>query len=168
MNKTVSVGTILTILLIVLTLGTSALAVNYYLADQREMSRTAKLTDQLTQTTKALDETRHRLADAQAQLTEARQRLGETQNTLNSALQESQRRLGIIFSQQENVRILKSCLGGVASDDLLFRSGTDSFFQWLDGRDDFDLQQAVTDFRQGRRVLDSVQGDCQRASTLFQ
>ncbi|MGA8535396.1 MAG: hypothetical protein WB615_14910, partial [Candidatus Tumulicola sp.] len=87
---------------------------------------------------------------------------------LSQAQAESQRRLSLIFAQEDNVKVLKSCLTGVAADDTYFRKGTDAFFAWVDSRSDDDYDAAVNNIRAGREALDSVSADCGKAADLIQ
>jgi len=168
MNKTVSVGALLVVILTIGLLAASAIAYNNYDLAQRNGLRAQALNDQLWQANKELTKAKEQLKDTQSQLAYALSQLGQKQVQLSQEQRESQRRLGIIFSQQENVRVLKSCLAGVALDDAYFRNGVDKFFQWADSRDDDDYYAAADNFRRGKEILDRVRDDCKKAYELFQ
>lgn len=161
MNKTVSVGSLLVTLLIMAFVAATATAGYLYQRLNAAQANAKRLNDQLWKANHDLQETKRQLAAAQSTL-------GQTQSQLSVAQTESQRRLQTIFAQQDNVRVLKTCLGGVASDDVYFRDGVKYFFRWFDSRDDDDLNQAATNFREGRTILESVSGDCNKAAALFQ
>jgi ABC-type phosphate transport system auxiliary subunit len=168
MNKTVTIGNLMVIFLITACLASAAAAAYLYQRLTVAQAYSKTLNDQLWKTNHDLHETSARLQETQRQLAATGSALGQTQSKLSAAQSESQRRLQTIFAQQDNVRTLKTCLLGVASDDVYFRDGVKYFFQWFDSRDDDDLNQAVINFREGRNVLESVSSDCDRAAALFQ
>jgi len=67
-----------------------------------------------------------------------------------------------------NVKVLRSCLAGVATDDDYFRKGVDACFSWVDSKSDDDYSTAVDNFRTGRGALDAVAADCNKAGELIQ
>ena len=64
--------------------------------------------------------------------------------------------------------MLKSCLTGVAADDVYIRKGTAAFSDWVDSRSDDDYEAALDNFKMGTAALDSVSADCSKASDLIQ
>lgn len=182
MNRMVSVGTLLMVLFAIGFMASSALAYNYrHLATWNEV-KARMLDDRLKEANNSLSDTRSQLNEAQAQLkdlqaqlarsqaelSDTQSQLGQTRGQLSQEQQESQRRLSMIFAQEENLKVLKACLAGVATDDFYFKKGVDAFFAWADSKSDDDYNQAVNNFRSARQALDSVDADCKRAADLFQ
>lgn len=161
MNRTVSVAALLTILLALGFVASSASALIYY-----QRAATSELRADALDT--SLKGVKAQLSKSQSQLKNALAQLRQTTGQLSQAQAESQRRLSVIFSQEDNVKVLKSCLTGVAVDDVYFKKGTDSFFAWMDSRSDDDYNAAVDNIRMGREALDSVSADCGKASDLLQ
>lgn len=161
MNSTVSVKTLLTILLALAFVATSVLAVIYY-----QRATASEL--QVQELTANLSDIKGQLSKSQSQLNDANAHLKQTTGQLSQAQAESQRRLSLIFAQEDNVKVLKSCLTGVAADDVYFRKGTDAFLSWVDSKSDDDYETAVDNIKMGRDALDSVSADCNRASDLLQ
>jgi hypothetical protein len=116
----------------------------------------------------SLDEVKAQLNKSESQLKGALAQVKQTSGQLSQAQAESQRRLSLIFAQEDNVNVLKSCLTGVATDDVYFQKGTDAFFSWVDSKDDDDYNTALDNFRTARAALDSVQSDCSKAAELIQ
>lgn len=161
MNSTVSVKTLLTILLAFGFVVSGTLAVVYSQKAAASESQAQMLSASLNGVKKQLSESRSKLKAALAELT-------QTSGQLSQAQAESQRRLSLIFAQEDNVKVLKSCLTGVAADDIYFRKGTDAFSAWVDSRSDDDYETALDNFRMGREAMDSVSDDCSKASSLLQ
>jgi uncharacterized membrane protein YciS (DUF1049 family) len=161
MNKTVSVKALLAILLGLGFITSSVLAVIYYqraaVSEMRAESLNANLNNEEVQ-----------LKKSQSQLNDARAQLKQTTGQLSQAQAESQHRLSLIFAQEDNVKVLKSCLSGVATDDTYFRKGTDALFAWVDSRSDDDYEAAIDNFKVGRGAMESVSADCSKASDLLQ
>jgi hypothetical protein len=161
MNKTVSVKALLTILLFLGFVASSALALIYYQKATASELRAETLGTSLT-------EVKIQLKKSQSQLNDAAGQLKETTGQLSQAQAESQRRLSLIFAQEDNVNVLKSCLTGVAADDVYIRKGTAAFSDWVDSRSDDDYEAALDNFKMGTAALDSVSADCSKASDLIQ
>jgi chromosome segregation ATPase len=166
MNKTVTVGTLAIILLLIGFLSTSAFAVNYYQvatqatvrattleAKGKELStQLAQTNSQLAQANRTLQETRAQLQDAlarlgmtQEQLKATQGQLGTTQGQLKTTRtqlsqvqQENQRRLQMIFSQQENVKILKTCLAATVLSQHYYTKGIDHYVEWNKKPNEYD------------------------------
>ncbi len=188
MNKTITVGTFLVILLIVAFLASSGLAANYYRTATLVSARAATLedknkalADQLTQTNKVLQDTQLKLQDTQVKLHDAlgrlgltegqlqatRGELGKAQTQLSQAQQESQRRLQVIFAQQENVNVLKTCLAGVVVSHDYYRKGIDHYMSWNKRPNNYDFQEALRNFKMASSIMDPVKDDCDKAYALF-
>jgi septal ring factor EnvC (AmiA/AmiB activator) len=174
MNKGITVGGLLATLLVLALVASTATAAYFYKQMTIARVQSKWLGDQLSkanydlrETKKQLEAARSALGQTQSQLSAARSALGQTQSQLGAAQREIQQRLQTIFAQQQNVQVLKTCLAGVAADDVYFRAGVKYFFQWFDSRDDDDLNQAAANFREGRDILDSVSSDCDKAAALF-
>ncbi len=161
MNRTVSVKTFLAILLALGFVASSAFAVMYHQRATASELRAESLAASLSNVKIQLDKSQSQLKDALAQLK-------QTTGQLSQAQAESQHRLSVIFAQEDNVNVLKSCLTGVAADDLYFRRGTDAFFAWEDSRSDADLSYALDNLRMGSAALNSVDVDCSKAADLLQ
>jgi TolA-binding protein len=161
MNSTVSVKALLTFLLTLGFIASSALAVIYYQKATASELRAEALSTSLT-------EARAQLNKSQSQLSAALIQLKQTAGQLSQSQAESQHQLSVIFAQEDNVKVLKSCLTGVAADDEYFRKGTASFFAWVDSRSDDDYESALDNFRMGAGALDSVSDDCGKAADLIQ
>ena len=161
MNRTVSVKTLLTVLLALSFIASSSLALIYYQRAITSELRAKALATSLSDAKTKLDNSRSQLKGTIAQLT-------QTNGQLSQAQAESQHRLSVIFAQEDNVNVLKSCLSGVAADDVYFKRGTDAFLAWTDSRSDDDYDTALDNFRSGREALDSVDADCNKASNLLQ
>jgi hypothetical protein len=154
MNITISVKTLLTSLLGAAFVTVSVFAFMFH---QRAIASEA----QAQALAADLKKTQSQLASAQGQLK-------QTKGQLSDAQAESQRRLSLVFAQEDNVKVLKACLTGVASDDMYYRKGTDAFVSWTESRSDDDYQTALANFKMGREAMDSVSDDCSRASSLLQ
>ena len=161
MNKTVSVKTLLTILLALGFIASTALALIYY-----QRSAATELRADALGT--SLNEANLQLKKSQSQLSTAVGQLKQTTGQLSQAQAESQHRLSLIFAQEDNVNVLKSCLTGVAADDTYIRKGTAAFSDWVDSRSDDDYEAALDNFKMGTAALDSVSADCSKASDLIQ
>jgi hypothetical protein len=161
MNKTVSVKALLTVLLVFGFVATSMLALIYYQkATANELRAEALGT--------SLNDVKTQLKKSQSQLNDAVGQLKQTTGQLSQSQAESQRRLSLIFAQEDNVNVLKSCLTGVAADDVYIRKGTAAFSDWVDSRSDDDYEAALDNFKMGTAALDSVSADCSKASDLVQ
>jgi hypothetical protein len=161
MNKTVSVKALLTVLLAFGFVASSVLALIYYQkATANELRAEALGT--------SLNDVKIQLKKSQSQLNDAVGQLKQTSGQLSQAQAESQRRLSLIFAQEDNVNVLKSCLTGVAADDTYIRKGTAAFSDWVDSRSDDDYEAALDNFKMGTAALDSVSADCSKASDLIQ
>jgi TolA-binding protein len=161
MNKTVSVKTLLTILIALGFVASSALAVIYYQKATASELRAATLDT-------SLNGVKIQLKKSQSQLNDAVGQLKQTTGQLSQAQAESQHRLSLIFAQEDNVNVLKSCLTGVAADDVYIRKGTAAFSDWVDTRSDDDYEAALDNFKMGTAALDSVSADCNKASDLVE
>ncbi len=161
MNKTVSIKTLLTILLTLGFTASSTFAFIYYQRAAANELRAEALN-------RSLNDTNAQLNKSRSQLTNALGQLKQTTGQLSQAQAESQHRLSLIFAQEDNVKVLKSCLTGVAADDTYFRKGTDAFFAWMDSKSDDDYEAAVDNIKIGRAALDSVSSDCSKAADLVQ
>jgi hypothetical protein len=161
MNKTVSVKTLLTIFLSLGFVASSTLALIYY----QKSTATELRADTLGT---SLNEANLQLKKSQSQLTTAVGQLKQTTGQLSQAQAESQHRLSLIFVQEDNVNVLKSCLTGVAADDVYIRKGTAAFSDWVDTRSDDDYEAALDNFKMGTAALDSVSADCNKASDLVE
>ncbi|HLY02420.1 MAG TPA: hypothetical protein VKR56_07965 [Candidatus Cybelea sp.] len=161
MNKTISVKALLTILLLLGFATSSALALICY-----QKASASKLQAEALGT--SLNEVKMQLKKSQSQLNDAVGQLKQTTGQLSQAQAESQRRLSLIFAQEDNVNVLKSCLTGVAADDVYIRKGTAAFSSWVDSRSDDDYAAALDNFKMGTAALDSVSADCSKASDLIQ
>lgn len=161
MNKTVSVQMLLIVFLALGFVATSALTFIYY---QRASASEVHV--------EALDaglrNAKSRLNKSNSQLTNAISQLKQTTGQLSQAQAESQRRLSTIFAQEDNVKVLKSCLTGIAADDVYFRKGTAALSSWADSRSDDDYNAALDNFRIANDALDSVNADCNKASALLE
>jgi TolA-binding protein len=161
MNKMVSVKALLTVLLVFGFIASSALALTcYQRATANELRAEALAT--------SLNDVKIQLKKSQSQLNDAVGQLKQTTGRLSQAQAESQRRLSLIFAQEDNVNVLKSCLTGVAADDVFIRKGTAAFSDWVDSRSDDDYETALDNFKMGTAALDSVSADCSKASDLIQ
>jgi len=161
MNKTVSVKALLTVLVVFGFIASSVLALIYYQkATANELRAEALGT--------SLNDVKIQLKKSQSQLNDAVGQLKQTTGQLSQAQAESQRRLSLIFAQEDNVNVLKSCLTGVAADDVYIRKGTAAFSDWVDSRSDDDYEAALDNFKMGTAALDSVSADCSKASDLVQ
>ena len=161
MNRTVSVKTLLAILLGLAFIASSVLAVIYYKkATASEMRAEALNT--------ILNNEKTQLKKSESQLNDARGQLKQTTGQLSQAQAESQHRLSLIFAQEDNVKVLKSCLTGVAVNDVYLRKGLDAFSSWVSSRSDDDYDAALENFRMGRAAMDSVDTDCNKAADLIQ
>jgi hypothetical protein len=160
MNKTVSVKALLTIFMAFGFVASSALAVIYY-----QKATANELRAQALDT--SLNGVKIQLKKSQSQLNGALAQVRQTTGQLSTAQAESQRRLSVIFAQEDNVKVLKTCLTGVATDDVYFRKGTDAFLAWQDSRSDDDYEAAVDNIKMGRDALDSVSADCSKAWDLI-
>ncbi len=167
MNKTVTVGNILITFLIAVSLAFTATVAYLYHRLNVAQAYSKRLDDQIWKANHDLQETSARLQETQRQLAATQSALGQTQSQLNAAQTESQKRLAIIFGQQENVDALKRCLLGVAAEHVYFRDGMKYYFQWRDSRDDDDLDQAVDNLKKARDIEDGIDGLCSRAAKLF-
>ena len=110
MNKTVSIKTLLTILLTLGFTASSTFAFIYYQRAAANKLRAEALN-------RSLNDTNAQLNKSRSQLTNALGELKQTTGQLSRAQAESQHRLSLIFAQEDNVKVLKSCLTGVAADD---------------------------------------------------
>jgi hypothetical protein len=161
MNKMVSVKALLTVLVVFGFIASSVLALIYYQkATANELRAEALGT--------SLNDVKIQLKKSQSQLNDAVGQLKQTSGQLSQAQAESQRRLSLIFAQEDNVNVLKSCLTGVAADDVYIRKGTAAFSDWVDSRSDDDYEAALDNFKMGTAALDSVSADCSKASDLVQ
>ena len=161
MNKMVSVKALLTVLVVFGFIASSVLALIYYQkATANELRAEALGT--------SLNDVKIQLKKSQSQLNDAVGQLKQTTGQLSQAQAESQRRLSLIFAQEDNVNVLKSCLTGVAADDVYIRKGTAAFSDWVDSRSDDDYEAALDNFKMGTAALDSVSADCSKASDLVQ
>jgi hypothetical protein len=154
MNSTISVKTLLTVLLAVGFVAVSVFGISYYQKATASEARAQALSADLKKT--------------QSQLASAQSQLKQTKIQLSDAQTESQRRLSLVFAQEDNVKVLKACLTGVASDDMYYRKGTDAFVSWTESRSDDDYQTALANFKMGKEAMESVSDDCGRASSLLQ
>jgi hypothetical protein len=173
-NRTLTVGTLAIVLLIVGVLTTSGFAVVYYrtaeratiraLSAEQSLERTqAQLHDALAR----LDTTTSQLKSAQGQLGSTQAQLKNAQSTLSHSEQESQRRLEVIFAQQQNADILKHCLAATVVSWTYWSDAVDHYVAWKDNPNDDDLQQAADDMRQAEQIMNPAMPDCQRAKALF-
>jgi Tfp pilus assembly protein PilX len=181
MNRSITLGTFLVILLVVAFLASSGLAVNYYRTATLVSARAAALedkskalADQLAQANKALQDAQVQLHDAlgrlgltEEQLKATRGELGKAQTQLSQAQEESQRRLQVIFAQQDNVNALKTCLAGVVLSHDYYRKGIDCYVAWNDNPNDYDFQEALRNFKMASSLMDPVKDDCDKAYALF-
>ena len=108
------------------------------------------------------------LKKSQSQVSDALAQVKQTTGQLSTAQAESQHRLSVIFAQEDNVKVLKTCLTGVATDDVYFKKGTDAFLAWQNSRSDDDYEAAVNNIKMGRDAIDSVSADCSKAWDLIQ
>ena len=161
MNKTVSIRVLLTILIAIGFLASSALAVIYYQKATANELRAEALGATLNGVNIQLKKSQSQLSDALAQVK-------QTTGQLSTAQAESQHRLSVIFAQEDNVKVLKTCLTGVVTDDVYFKKGTDAFLAWQNSRSDDDYEAAVDNIKMGRDALDSVSADCSKAWDLIQ
>lgn len=168
MNSTVSVKTLLTVLLALGFVAASALAIIYYQRATASELRAQALTDSLNDVKGQLSKAQSQVNDEKGQLNKTQSQLRDTTGKLSQEQAESQRRLSVIFAQEDNVKVLKSCLAGVATDDDYFRKGVDAFFSWVDSKSDDDYSTAIDNFRTGRGALDAVAADCNKAGELVQ
>lgn len=161
MNRTVSVATLLTVILALGFAASLAAAIIYYQKAAASELRVLALDTNLKAVNNQLSKTESQLKDALSQLK-------QTTGQLSQAQAESQHRLSVIFAQEDNVKVLKSCLTGVAADDMYFKKGADALFAWADSRSDDDYNTALDSFKVARGALDSVDADCNRAASLLQ
>lgn len=161
MNRTISVRTMLTILLALGFVASTTLAVMYYQRATASELRAQTLDGNL-------NDVKSQLNKSQSQLKNALAQIKQTTGQLSQAQAESQQRLSLIFAQEDNVKVLKSCLTGVAADDVYFRKGTAALTSWADSRSDDDYNAALDNFRIANEALDSVDADCSKASALLE
>lgn len=161
MNRTISIKTLLTILLACGLIASTTFAVMYYQRATASELRAQALEANLSDVTGQLNKSQSQLRNALAQVK-------QTTGQLSQAQAESQQRLSVIFAQEDNVKVLKSCLTGVAADDVYFRKGTAALTSWADSRSDDDYNAALDNFRIANEALNSVDADCSKASSLLE
>ena len=168
MNSSVSVKALLTFLLALGFVAAASLAFVYYQKAAANELQAEALAKSLNDVKDQLSKSQSQLNDAKGQLNKTQSQLKDTTGKLSQEQAESQRRLSVIFAQEDNVKVLKSCLAGVATDDDYFRKGVHAFFSWVDSKSDDDYSTAVDNFRTGRGALDAVAADCSKAGDLIQ
>lgn len=134
-----------------------------------------EISEELRQTKQSLDDTQKSLSSMRTNLSRTKSELGQRQQQLQTTTRqlgqtqaESQRRLGIIFSQQENLKILKACLAGVAVSQEFYKEGVAHHLAWLDSPNDYDFLEALRNYKRAADIMKSVGVACDRAYALFE